>query len=115
MRFMAAFLHPGCDGGTRRAQASFYANDLRRAPRLLDPHAVRRYHARQPRVATFGLIERNLRMGLPSGRCVALLTALLVWLAARSAQAEDWPRWRGPRQDGISQETGLLPKWPEGG
>src|SRR5262249_38826345 len=28
---------------------------------------------------------------------------------------EDWPRWRGPRLDGISQETGLLKEWPNGG
>jgi outer membrane protein assembly factor BamB len=27
----------------------------------------------------------------------------------------DWPQWRGPRRDGISQETGLLPSWPAGG
>lgn len=31
------------------------------------------------------------------------------------ALAEDWPRWRGPRQDGISREVDLLKKWPEGG
>jgi outer membrane protein assembly factor BamB len=27
----------------------------------------------------------------------------------------DWPQWRGPRRDGISPETGLLPSWPAGG
>ena len=32
----------------------------------------------------------------------------------RSA-SPDWPQWRGPRRDGISEETGLLPSWPEGG
>jgi outer membrane protein assembly factor BamB len=26
-----------------------------------------------------------------------------------------WPQWRGPRRDGISPETGLMPNWPEGG
>lgn len=26
-----------------------------------------------------------------------------------------WPQWRGPRRDGISQETGLLESWPAGG
>lgn len=26
-----------------------------------------------------------------------------------------WPQWRGPRRDGISTQTGLLPDWPEGG
>lgn len=26
-----------------------------------------------------------------------------------------WPQWRGPRRDGVSDETGLLESWPEGG
>jgi outer membrane protein assembly factor BamB len=26
-----------------------------------------------------------------------------------------WPQWRGPRRDGICEETGLLQHWPEGG
>jgi outer membrane protein assembly factor BamB len=29
--------------------------------------------------------------------------------------AADWPQWRGPRRDGISQETGLLKEWPKQG
>jgi hypothetical protein len=47
-----------------------------------------------------------------------LVTAMVLLLAAssgRPAKAEDWPRWRGPRQDGISRETGLLKEWPKGG
>ena len=31
------------------------------------------------------------------------------------AQAEDWPQWRGPNRDGISQEKGLLQAWPKDG
>jgi outer membrane protein assembly factor BamB len=27
----------------------------------------------------------------------------------------DWPQWRGPNRDGISTETGLLKRWPDGG
>jgi outer membrane protein assembly factor BamB len=27
----------------------------------------------------------------------------------------DWAQWRGPRRDGVSDETGLLKEWPEGG
>ena len=26
-----------------------------------------------------------------------------------------WPQWRGPARDGISSESGLLARWPEGG
>jgi len=31
------------------------------------------------------------------------------------AGAADWPQWRGPRRDGVSQETGLLKEWPKEG
>jgi outer membrane protein assembly factor BamB len=29
--------------------------------------------------------------------------------------AADWPQWRGPQRNGISQETGLLKEWPKDG
>ena len=34
--------------------------------------------------------------------------------AGGAGSAEDWPRWRGPRGDGISRET-LPDRWPAGG
>jgi outer membrane protein assembly factor BamB len=40
--------------------------------------------------------------------CVALLHAGGVFAA-------DWPQWRGPQRNGISQETGLLKEWPKEG
>src|SRR5262245_41384362 len=27
----------------------------------------------------------------------------------------DWPQFRGPNRDGVSRETGLLKRWPDGG
>src|ERR1051326_5841781 len=27
----------------------------------------------------------------------------------------DWPQWRGPQRNGVSQETGLLKEWPKDG
>jgi outer membrane protein assembly factor BamB len=36
-------------------------------------------------------------------------------ILVRTAPGDDWPQWRGPQQDGISRETGLLAKWPEKG
>jgi outer membrane protein assembly factor BamB len=36
-------------------------------------------------------------------------------LALSGLLAANWPQWRGPQRDGISQETGLLQEWPEEG
>jgi outer membrane protein assembly factor BamB len=47
-------------------------------------------------------------------RCMLLLAVVLGPFAV-AAGAADWPQWRGPQRDGISQETGLLPEWPAGG
>ena len=44
---------------------------------------------------------------------VATLASLLAF--ADSARAGDWPRWRGPNLDGISQETGWVANWPQEG
>ncbi len=33
----------------------------------------------------------------------------------RSTSLADWPQWRGPKRDGLSQERGLLKQWPAGG
>jgi outer membrane protein assembly factor BamB len=52
------------------------------------------------------------------GRAIGVLAAFAILLAAtpwQPARAEDWPRWRGPRGDGISRETGLLKEWPQDG
>lgn len=43
---------------------------------------------------------------------VGLASTLCLQLAAH---ADDWPRWRGPKLDAISTETGWLQKWPAGG
>ena len=51
--------------------------------------------------------------------CLAILAAGLlaenVVLAQVSSKPGDWPQWRGPNRDGISQETGLLREWPQDG
>lgn len=47
---------------------------------------------------------------------LAFLAGLLVTAALlASAFGADWPQWRGLRRDGVSQETGLLAQWPQGG
>lgn len=40
---------------------------------------------------------------------------LLLTLLSATLHAADWPQWRGPQRDGVSQETGLLQEWPESG
>jgi outer membrane protein assembly factor BamB len=41
---------------------------------------------------------------------------MLAGLAAvATARAIDWTQWRGPNQDGVSPEKGLLQDWPAGG
>jgi outer membrane protein assembly factor BamB len=44
-----------------------------------------------------------------------IFLTLLALALAVTLQAADWPQWRGPNRDGISQDTGLLQEWPEGG
>ena len=39
----------------------------------------------------------------------------LVASATTAASAADWPRWRGPDLNGISQETGWQARWPAQG
>jgi len=47
-------------------------------------------------------------------RC--LLPALAILASAASVLgAADWPGWRGQDRNGISSETGLLERWPDGG
>jgi outer membrane protein assembly factor BamB len=46
-------------------------------------------------------------------RALCLAAAFLV--VATAAPAADWPQWRGPNQDGVCTETGLLKSWPKDG
>lgn len=47
---------------------------------------------------------RRLLLGGVAFSCLAL-----------AAEGADWPQWRGPHRDGISDETGLLKEWPKEG
>src|SRR2546427_7155098 len=48
-----------------------------------------------------------------------LLRALVALTLSEPVDAStppaEWPQWRGPDRNGVSRETGLLKKWPEGG
>ena len=45
----------------------------------------------------------------------ALIICLLLYGGVSVTGASDWPQWRGPNRDGISEEVGLLKEWPDGG
>ncbi|HEY0005386.1 MAG TPA: PQQ-binding-like beta-propeller repeat protein [Pyrinomonadaceae bacterium] len=47
--------------------------------------------------------------------CLCFSAMFLTRSANTAASASDWPQWRGPARDGISQERGLLKQWPAGG
>ncbi len=42
-------------------------------------------------------------------------TGVLFAILVQTTLGDDWPQWRGPRQDGISRETGIFDQWPEKG
>jgi outer membrane protein assembly factor BamB len=44
-----------------------------------------------------------------------LLVVAAVCSVGQCARADDWPQFRGPNRDGISNETGLLNSWPKHG
>lgn len=45
----------------------------------------------------------------------SLHSALALLLLAANARAADWPQFRGPHRDNVSQDTGLLQSWPKDG
>ena len=46
-----------------------------------------------------------------ANRFLSTFLLCAVFVAPQLASAEDWANWRGPEQNGISRETGLLDKW----
>ncbi|HRC85284.1 MAG TPA: PQQ-like beta-propeller repeat protein, partial [Thermoanaerobaculia bacterium] len=50
-------------------------------------------------------------MNIPRIKVWSALGALLFLAAALPATAAEWPSWRGPGQDGVSNEKGLVLSW----
>ena len=59
--------------------------------------------------------KRSPKIGTPSFKSCLLLLSLGVHIWLSSLQAEDWPRWRGPRSDGTWRGPRLAQTWPQGG
>lgn len=53
------------------------------------------------------------RLILRAGCVLSLLVT--AGLTVSSSPAADWPQFLGPNRTGVSQETGLINQWPEGG
>jgi len=47
--------------------------------------------------------------------CLCFPAVSVTRTANMGAPASDWPQWRGPERNGISQESGLLKQWPKEG
>ncbi len=45
----------------------------------------------------------------------ALVIVAVLAILVCNADAEDWPRWRGPRGDGTWNAPAIVEKWPENG
>ena len=46
---------------------------------------------------------------------MAIVVSLPAVASLAGDAGRDWPSFRGPNRNGVSPETGLLQKWPEGG
>jgi outer membrane protein assembly factor BamB len=55
-------------------------------------------------------LPRSIKSWL-SARRTAIVLSLSLLAAAATAQADNWPQFRGPRSQGLSPETGLPVKW----
>ncbi|MBM3855298.1 MAG: hypothetical protein FJ399_19440, partial [Verrucomicrobia bacterium] len=73
-----------------------------------------------------GVQSVMIQLGRRTGLALAALGAAALSLGAApegvvrapeliASPEAGWPQFRGPRRDGISDERGLLPSWPEGG
>ena len=58
------------------------------------------------------MIYRQCGVGVV-GIVLFLAATTVVW--GQTQTVTDWPQWRGPNRDGISEESGLLGQWPESG
>jgi outer membrane protein assembly factor BamB len=47
--------------------------------------------------------------------CLCFSAVSVTGSVSMSTPTSDWPQWRGPQRNGISQESGLLKQWPAGG
>jgi len=71
---------------------------------------VARHLVRSPRSFSFTIQAARTRFILTH---LSKLLLLVTFAVAADVVADDWPQYRGPQRDGISQERGLLSSWSE--
>ena len=58
--------------------------------------------------------EKIVKLGLPTVITLCLCVSVAA-LDRTYDSSSDWPQWRGPQRNGISNESGLLKQWPADG
>ena len=54
-------------------------------------------------------------LAIIAGFCFCFSGVVVTRSASMDRSTSDWPQWRGPQRNGISEETGLLKQWPAEG
>src|SRR5438105_328891 len=49
------------------------------------------------------------------GPAASALVLCILPLAVSLTSASDWPQWRGPNRNGLSEEKGFVKEWPKTG
>lgn len=62
--------------------------------------------------ALAALVATSVAAGKPAEKSLDLKPSTST---SQNIDPGDWPQWRGPYRDGISEETGLLDSWPQEG
>src|SRR5215471_1770795 len=77
--------------------------------------AFNRFRSGKPALSPSDGERENHRQPLSNFRQVKLALCAAAFIFPAVALAQDWPQFLGPHANGISDETGLLDKWPTNG
>ena len=60
-------------------------------------------------------MEKSRLLTSTGALCLCFLAVTVTGSAGMGTSTSDWPQWRGPQRNGVSQESGLLKQWPAQG
>src|ERR1700687_6339099 len=79
-------------------------------------HRSRTIIGDQPEQRDHGSNAINEINGITAGTTVKWLVCILAGSALGAGLGRaDWPTWRGPHQDGVADDVGLISKWSPAG